>query len=997
MTASSILTRPRLFAQKRKNGSYLFDREKLIDTFDSETDLCIPLNIDTEFQSQGDVELGQSSRIGITTQVSGIVSGSTQAIFEHPGLGYGFYPTCTTGFDAVDYLQALGHDCKLERVQNVPQGLPNLEFVLYAHFALAEALMVVRGAYRDDFLELMRETSTKKAKFEMTRRLCISSPRGNGFSSDATVLPWLLTLDGVTFHVSICFVDIGAIHGVASYAQVCEATGVKLDSKELLKTSDKEQMLTTYVTKRTEFDAYAKGDLFVYDALEGNAKHFKAIYGELGLEDYYVEPKLTIGSTVKNLFLAALKNHLAIEANNKEAGQELEQTFLKPASAAELRLDPTSTKALLAKVEGGRARNNRSIETLVEKPLVDLDIDGCYGEGQRNQMYFIGSPRIVEFKAKPGANKYWTLGQFLKDCKNVLVPGAWFARVSTTPSHLLKFSQDFLASWFVNGQAGEDLLAKYVSTMSSDTERVGVDESFDEESGELKIFNREVLNGTISADFVDWLENICSKQQRAELKEHLHVKAAAYYDANDRVDSYEELKSNYANWSDKSTVKRLKSGVLQSEDRGCHSWMGIPMNELIIDRLIANRKRHPKKTPMNSLYKLIINTLYGDMTSKFFMSANVVVGNNITARARALAYYMEKGLNGFQTITDGCAFELNSVVFPKKGRTVTAESVVNLFRDRPTDRQLALKPLGGWDDIALTFVELNKVRYPSLLLTKGESFVELKPFSTVSGDVQVPAMRWVNDAAMLHLQKLFPVVSVLHQQTTQLYVKNGERCYKPRTGMFNFEAKGCYSKGKFHGAANYELSSPVETNLKFRSYETKKRHYSFADELALTSRYDSSNNPAKDFMKQMDCPSAIARQEPFVKSAILKPNDYRNRLVHYESVKLSPGDSFWKPGLFREFSLSQFAFQELAQFKAWQKAVEGLKNKNGQSFEMFFVNEDSTLDFARMLRTLDAYIASGCKTPTEMLSKGHRKVPVKHHPHAKCYEALKAKMAQPGD
>ncbi|MEO0968266.1 MAG: hypothetical protein AAFX80_07980, partial [Cyanobacteria bacterium J06639_18] len=56
--------------------------------------------------------------------------------------------------------------------------------------------------------------------------------------------------------------------------------------------------------------------------------------------------------------------------------------------------------------------------------------------------------------------------------------------------------------------------------------------------------------------------------------------------------------------------------------------------------------------------------MYGDMVSKYFMTSNPVVGNNITARARCLAWFMEKGLHGWQSITDGCAFELNGVLYP---------------------------------------------------------------------------------------------------------------------------------------------------------------------------------------------------------------------------------------------------------------------------------------------------------------------------------------------
>jgi hypothetical protein len=40
---------------------------------------------------------------------------------------------------------------------------------------------------------------------------------------------------------------------------------------------------------------------------------------------------------------------------------------------------------------------------------------------------------------------------------------------------------------------------------------------------------------------------------------------------------------------------------------------------------------------------------------------------------------MEKGLHGFQTITDGCAFDLNKVLFPREGQRITGENTVKLY------------------------------------------------------------------------------------------------------------------------------------------------------------------------------------------------------------------------------------------------------------------------------------------------------------------------------
>lgn len=51
--------------------------------------------------------------------------------------------------------------------------------------------------------------------------------------------------------------------------------------------------------------------------------------------------------------------------------------------------------------------------------------------------------------------------------------------------------------------------------------------------------------------------------------------------------------------------------------------------------------------------KLLVNTLYGVLASKFFDVGNVVVANNVTAKPRAKIWLALKVLGGLQTITDG--------------------------------------------------------------------------------------------------------------------------------------------------------------------------------------------------------------------------------------------------------------------------------------------------------------------------------------------------------
>jgi hypothetical protein len=51
----------------------------------------------------------------------------------------------------------------------------------------------------------------------------------------------------------------------------------------------------------------------------------------------------------------------------------------------------------------------------------------------------------------------------------------------------------------------------------------------------------------------------------------------------------------------------------------------------------------------------------------------------------------------------------------------------------------------------------------------------------------------------------------------------------------------------------------------------------------------------------------------------------------------------------------------------WKTEVEKLKKKTGQSLEVFFVNQDGTLDYQKMIETVDQMIADDIVSPLKHL------------------------------
>jgi hypothetical protein len=1069
------LSRP-ILTYKRANGQYLFDESDMTDILEVGKNIIIPLVADTEFwqPSYNDFlkndrfinftsplgnkyklelpDYWQHGRYGVTSQIKGIYE-SEGVILAHQDLlqvARQFkkdvrHQVATSGFDAIDYLNQIDIKCTLNRSDTIIKEfkgnkIPICEFVLYSHFALAEFLMLVNGLYKQDLQKIA--LSNKSPRAEMQRRMRVVTESKHG-QSDSIELPWRIRIEDQLYRVKICIIDTFAIHGVASYKDFCQASNIKLEDKNKMD-AYKNMMHIGYFELPIDYDKYSLGDLSVYDAAKNNSRNFEKIWDSLGIKDYFQPPRLTIGATVRDIFVGKVAQLFNLNPNSEnlemlslmgiseddkidfnKLRNKLLDIVCKQGTAEYLKTFTTSTKCLNAKVEGGRCRNNRPNLTELEGVILDIDWSGCYGEGQRNQLYPFGNPLLDEYDSESKINKYPSLRQWLKkrkyntvDCE--LVPGLWQARVSTKEVWendklgyaRLKFPQDYLSSWF-------DFKIKDIAEMKTDSETqdAPINEQLEVKTGLTKIFNYQVINGIITHDFIDWLFNVCGVHQRNDLLDNLYIHTAMYYPAYDRVNSPVELLARIKNHEaqNESNSKQIKKGSQHTKiTRECTAWYAVNMGEFIIDDLLAWRKMFPKKNKdgsknaMNTLYKLCVNTLYGDMVSPFFSVSNVVVGNNITARARAACYYVEKGFNAVQSITDGGQLDILKVVFPPDNRKITAQSVVNLHQENDvTKKNLRLSIIGGYDEIRLNWIEIDNKNFAELELIKNGEVEKLTPYKTVINGEDtyiVPAMQWIDKKAIEHLQVLFDV-DVLQMETTVLKVKRGEdgkpiKTFLPRKGQFEFESKSFYDKGIFHGSANYHLMGKGGNNLAMRSYEKKTEHeavYLDSEESVILQPYLDGKTPAEYFMSQLEHPDCVNRSKVFIKQGILKINDARAHNERWSSVGRVAGDSIQKSGLLREFSLSQFTFQTLEQYKNISREVESNKRKFNQSYEGYFINSDGTLNFKEMIIEIDYQISLGVDSLNKVFDKHRHRMRTENmvHPESEPLEIVRNSLLKP--
>jgi hypothetical protein len=139
-------------------------------------------------------------------------------------------------------------------------------------------------------------------------------------------------------------------------------------------------------------------------------------------------------------------------------------------------------------------------------------------------------------------------------------------------------------------------------------------------------------------------------------------------------------------------------------DSRTRAWHPVPL-EGFVGRLADVRKeckRRAKATgsaedqALDGSLKLMVNTLYGVMVSRFF-AVNTVVANNITARARVGVWMMAKALGLRQTITDGGIYD-PAQVCTFRGTRRPGLDTLSRPRDWPDARRgRRYVPLAGLD------------------------------------------------------------------------------------------------------------------------------------------------------------------------------------------------------------------------------------------------------------------------------------------------------------
>ena len=964
---------------------------------------------------------------------------------------YPLYSEEPTACLLAEGLRLKGHEVNL-REKSVTEHAKPLIWEIQAYFATAEIAMLgeyKKGSVKARIQELLR--SRGENRIASGKR--IKAIGNNAYvGRDCVSLDHIIEIDGEAYELFLSIRDYGAIVGNGGLKNWAEVVGYEFPSKDELSKTDMIDMVHAAITKPKETHAYIFGDIDL-DLIWGKyTELFTQMLERLEIEGYKGDPSMTIGQTVADVLLRKLaKAHsVSTEGNWKEAIANL-MTAYTTFNAQGLAKKWDSSESYLSKTDGGRAFNARCKDTAIWNALCDIDISGCYGEGQRNQSLVIGCDPVVIRYYHKNRNQKMSLRSLFKmvgvkvaiDEKGdryiedwgELVPGLFYGRISGN----LKYPQNLIASWF-------DVDKNAIRDMGRNPYH---DEVFDEEKGTTKILLNQIRHGVITSDVLEVLVSHTSKRQFNDLIHNLKIDVFSYYPKSEQIEvevnsetgetdyvkANFELRKRYDNYQYRSTCHVTNKGNCKHQvvniERECRAWYAIPMDSLITDQLLIERKiakkEFGKKSPMQTMLKLMVNTLYGDLVSPYFVFSNPIVGNNITARARVLAWSMEAGLYSRQSITDGGAFILNKVMHltgHSRSRTIEMEKIAELWHrsqngefkaDSNQRKWLQLAPLGGSEfTIEKTeFVSKQEKDKGTIytnyeLIREGEVVGYKKWVWNDDKQTHFPVTdwSWIDREAMKHLQQLFPRLTVLNAKSTEIVVNDDNSVtYRPRVGQFSFETKDVYPDGGvFRSTADYLMKTPDEQIIKARSHQVKKDHleisnrdrdFQFDDidngRIVKHNGYKTSEPklgqgismsrkdgvaPARLFLEalyrgdgQGGQNNAVPRASVVVREGILKVGAYKERLKGYQGCGLVPGDSELKAMLFTEFSLSQFVYKTISQYKGWEKAIAKSKDSYGQSIEAWFLNDDGTLRYQEMLDWAGDAIANGVSDPIDKLRR----------------------------
>jgi hypothetical protein len=226
----------------------------------------------------------------------------------------------------------------------------------------------------------------------------------------------------------------------------------------------------------------------------------------------------TIGNAANQIGIGAISKRLGMEAD--KLSQYQLTRYLYPSSGYALLDGYNYTVNQLLNVDGGYCKNLKPCFPIIKDLVLDMDLQGAYVGSMKSLPYAVGIPCVYSFPKDRDyrPNFFQEFSKLLK--KDLICPGAWVARVTTTEK--LSFKQDLIFSKIFGA-------TDYEKALVDDGEGFFVidDSLFDEindkkilaeiPDGAFQLLNNEIISGIITHDILQVIQFYWTKAEQQEL------------------------------------------------------------------------------------------------------------------------------------------------------------------------------------------------------------------------------------------------------------------------------------------------------------------------------------------------------------------------------------------------------------------------------------------------------------------------------------------------
>ena len=613
------------------------------------------------------------------------------------------------------------------------------------------------------------------------------------------------------------------------------------------------------------------------------------------------------------------------------------ETFCEGSSAMNL-AGLSDTRRINAKIQGGRCFRNKPLTTTIEGIIADPDYDGAYSSFMRCLLLpMCANPFRIEYDLKK-KSQTMSLAQIRKKYNKELIPGMYqFFGSYTDDNHNLIDPKPRPLIY------AQDLIPSYHPHKSINQVTIGSE--WLEKSDTSYIYTNQITNGIFTHWNLQIIDYILSKESKKELL-NSKVTSGIIYRKSDQLNTIRELLDGYRNYQGNDTYKIRGNKEIITRDR-FRGWVGFNLGELVVTPVRKMRSKYPKKTPENEFYKLIGNTVYGVLCSKYFPVSNVVTANNITSGVRSGMWCMEKGLDLQGSITDGGLGNMLKVAYGRGKNKLTDKNTCQSQRIKG-DKGVRYGIIGNYKNI-----EWKENSEDTIIFTNQDgSTFELWECQDKDNPRHKELSKHFDNLIFEHLAEQFPKLDIFHADFTD---DNGN----PRKGILRIECKGLTKKAVTHGASNYLIRGG------FHAMYDKDLIKTLGNEArvfcAMRSYRKGYGTHPQIFMENLgENPDMVDRSEVFDQSILLKVGLFQERYYSYfENSDYQVGDTFFMERLIREFPLSANTFKNAEQRKDWVSEVTLMRGKYGQSIESFFINDNGQIEYEKMIQAFDMWVDAG--------------------------------------